>query len=236
MNNENVICKTECKHKKLVTIPAIIWWIIVIVLFRPVCIEYGTKIELWIINVLEYPSTIIDVERIDGYVTGVIINWGELFISLLVVLLFAAVPVVIYYLNRYLSNRCNLTVTDKQIYGDVNIMFTSKKLQMPLDKLDNIMTSNGIIDKIRGGETIIVSSNTGKIKFPYVYNATEFVNATLAAKEKYNANKTPQQNVVSEPVISQSNADELKKYKDLLDNGVITQEEFEAKKKQLLGL
>ena len=35
---------------------------------------------------------------------------------------------------------------------------------------------------------------------------------------------------------SQSNADELKKYKDLLDSGIITQEEFEAKKKQLLNL
>ena len=31
-------------------------------------------------------------------------------------------------------------------------------------------------------------------------------------------------------------ADELKKYKDLLDSGVITQEEFDAKKKELLGL
>ena len=30
--------------------------------------------------------------------------------------------------------------------------------------------------------------------------------------------------------------DELKKAKDLLDAGIITQEEFEAKKKQLLGL
>ena len=33
-----------------------------------------------------------------------------------------------------------------------------------------------------------------------------------------------------------SNADELKKFKDLLDAGIITQEEFDAKKKQLLGL
>ena len=33
-----------------------------------------------------------------------------------------------------------------------------------------------------------------------------------------------------------SNADELKKYKELLDSGVITQEEFDAKKKQLLNL
>lgn len=35
---------------------------------------------------------------------------------------------------------------------------------------------------------------------------------------------------------SVSSADELKKFKELLDMGVITQEEFDAKKKQLLGL
>jgi len=33
-----------------------------------------------------------------------------------------------------------------------------------------------------------------------------------------------------------SPADEIKKYKDLLDQGIISQEEFETKKKQLLGL
>ena len=33
-----------------------------------------------------------------------------------------------------------------------------------------------------------------------------------------------------------SSADELKKYKDLLDAGAISQDEYEAKKKQLLGL
>lgn len=33
-----------------------------------------------------------------------------------------------------------------------------------------------------------------------------------------------------------SHADEIKKYKDLLDMGAITQEEFDEKKKQLLGL
>ncbi len=38
------------------------------------------------------------------------------------------------------------------------------------------------------------------------------------------------------PQTSISSADELKKFKELLDSGVITQEEFDAKKKQLLGL
>lgn len=41
---------------------------------------------------------------------------------------------------------------------------------------------------------------------------------------------------VAAPTASASPAEELKKFKELLDMGVITQEEFDAKKKQLLGL
>lgn len=40
----------------------------------------------------------------------------------------------------------------------------------------------------------------------------------------------------SQGAASVSSADELKKFKELLDTGAITQEEFDAKKKQLLGL
>ena len=35
---------------------------------------------------------------------------------------------------------------------------------------------------------------------------------------------------------SDSTADEIRKFKELLDDGIITQEEFNVKKKQLLGL
>ena len=38
------------------------------------------------------------------------------------------------------------------------------------------------------------------------------------------------------PQKQQKTAEELKKYKELLDSGIITQEEFDAKKKQLLGI
>ena len=41
---------------------------------------------------------------------------------------------------------------------------------------------------------------------------------------------------VEEKEAQSSPADELRKWKQLLDDGVITQEEFDAKKKQLLGL
>ncbi|WP_218976437.1 SHOCT domain-containing protein [Bacillus cereus] len=52
----------------------------------------------------------------------------------------------------------------------------------------------------------------------------EYIESILANKSK------PQ---VSASV---SGADEILKYKELLDQGVITEEEFQAKKKQLLGI
>lgn len=46
-------------------------------------------------------------------------------------------------------------------------------------------------------------------------------------------NRSKNENVVVQQV---SSAEELMKFKELLDMGVISQEEFDAKKKQLLGL
>lgn len=52
--------------------------------------------------------------------------------------------------------------------------------------------------------------------------------------DEYKANEN---NMEATQIVQQgSAADELKKFKELLDMGVITQEEFDAKKKQLLGL
>jgi len=51
----------------------------------------------------------------------------------------------------------------------------------------------------------------------------------LQILENYKASKNNETAVVS-------TADELKKFKELLDLGIISQEEFDAKKKQLLGL
>ena len=48
--------------------------------------------------------------------------------------------------------------------------------------------------------------------------------------------KEPAEKAPNITVTPQSNADELEKYNELLSKGIITQEEFDAKKKQLLGL
>lgn len=51
-----------------------------------------------------------------------------------------------------------------------------------------------------------------------------------------NSATTPTISLVQENSSSPDSVDELKKYKDLLDSGSITQEEFDKKKQQLLDL
>ena len=58
-----------------------------------------------------------------------------------------------------------------------------------------------------------------------------FINAIYDCKQAKNEVKQ-ETNVINQV----SAADELRKFKELLDMGIITQEEFDAKKKQLLGL
>ena len=56
------------------------------------------------------------------------------------------------------------------------------------------------------------------------------------SKEEWETEKAKQEQIASTSAPAISAADELKKFKELLDSGIITQEEFDAKKKQLLGL
>lgn len=58
----------------------------------------------------------------------------------------------------------------------------------------------------------------------------------LQIKEAMDKYKEQENNVPENPASPISSADELMKYKALLDSGIITQEEFDCKKKQLLGL
>ena len=120
-------------------------------------------------------------------------------------------------------NNCSIMVTDKRVIGKIN----KKNVDLPIDSISAVGTG--------GGSSITVSTASGVIRFKWIENNEEIrrILSKLIMQRQEDAKKQ----IVSSPVAeSTSNADELKKYKELLDSGVITQEEFDAKKKQLLGL
>ena len=68
---------------------------------------------------------------------------------------------------------------------------------------------------------------SNNIEFPHDYKYAQAAHDMQRAIAEYSANLVP---------MATEGADELRKYKALMDDGIISKEEFEAKKKQILGL
>ncbi len=83
---------------------------------------------------------------------------------------------------------------------------------------------------IQTEEIVLLSTQTARNSFMYratIDNAHKLKQMLESCAQP--SNEAPASNTAS-------NADEIRKYKQLLDDGIISQEEFDAKKKQLLNL
>lgn len=83
----------------------------------------------------------------------------------------------------------------------------------------------------QGGGLFAGTSNENRFTFyhkflPLMYEIKDYVQSKINSINN-------QQTTVINPT---SGADELRKFKQLLDEGIISQEEFDTKKKQILGL
>lgn len=116
--------------------------------------------------------------------------------------------------------------TNKDIIYFESGTFLFKTNKYPLSSITAATIENPKIGNdfvaltIGGGEKKVLEIITGKqdaIAFG------DLINSMINQKSSDNS-------------VSISAADELKKFKELFDMGVITQEEFDAKKKQLLGI
>lgn len=130
------------------------------------------------------------------------------------IFLFTLIGIVLYlWLNSY-----KLTVTDKKVYGTITL---GKRVDLPMDSISSVSFT-----KILRGCGI--STSSGKIHFFAMKNCKdifEILSQCLIER---------QDKKVIEQKSSLSSADELLKYKKLFDEGIITQEEFEQKKIDIL--
>lgn len=118
------------------------------------------------------------------------------------------------YHGGSMSLEQSITVTNLRVYGTSG----GKKIDIPKEQITSVESYNNVIT---------IRTASGKINFSYLVNCADVYKAILNLT--YRTQESAPNNTISQ-------AEELKKYKDLLDSGVISQEEFNAKKKQLLGL
>lgn len=159
-------------------------------------------------------------------VTGSLNSWywrglnAPMIIALITLGLLIILSVVVFlWLKSY-----ELVVTDKRVYGKVAF---GKRVDLPNDSISAI----SMVPTLKG---VAVATSSGKISFLLIKNADEVYDTMNKLLMERQEQKKAAPVVAAAPV--PSNAGELKQYKELLDSGVISQEEFDAKKKQLLGL
>ena len=174
-------------------------------------------------GLLKYPLILI----IIGVLVELLGLWGEdtgnladisIICYILGAVFFVAAIAFFFY-----GNNCEIIVTDKRVYGKASF---GKRVDLPMDSISAV--GIGMFNSIS------VASSSGKINFIAIdkkYEIHKEISSLLTNRQSGNT-KVTAETIVQE----RSSAEELKKFKELLDSGVISQEEFEAKKKQLLGL
>lgn len=94
--------------------------------------------------------------------------------------------------------------------------------------------SSVVIKKIKQGKVAGINKTWFVVGGAPLMNYQLFIEDAIQSCEVTPCNNTKSAATASQP--SPSTADEIAKYKKLLDAGAITQAEYDAKKKQLLGL
>ena len=104
-------------------------------------------------------------------------------------------------------------------------------MEVPLEAINDVRFEQGIVDRIIGAGTLVVqsASEAGRQVFDHIRKPEE-VQRTI-----YHQGELNQQRMVSGRGASPSSTSELERLADLRARGVLTEEEFQAQKRRLLG-
>ena len=131
------------------------------------------------------------------------------------------ITLIIFLIHK----NCQIIITDKNVKGKTVF---GKEVVLPLYMVSAYTTRKFF-------STIAVATSSGITKFSLIKNYAE-IGTVLSAKINERQENTATATAQAAPSPASSSMDDLVKLKDLLDKGIITQEEFDAKKKEILGL
>ena len=156
-----------------------------------------------------------------GIIFGLFEFYDDVDLDKAVISLFiSAVIAVLFYVT---FNKTEIIVTDKRVYGKTSF---GTRVDLPVDSISAV--------GITFLKSLTVTTASGAIRFFLIENRDdihkELSRLLIERQEKKTENNnTDRGNYISVP-------DELKKYKELFDQGILTEEEFNMKKEQLLKM
>jgi len=121
-------------------------------------------------------------------------------------------------------------LTNRRMIQQIGI-FNKRSVDAPLDKINNVEHWQTIWGRIfnYGDVEIDTASEHGATRFRDISHPLPFKNAIVGATEAYRSRR-----FAPAAPATPSGAERLRELKALLDDGLISQEEFEAKRRRLL--
>ena len=174
---------------------------------------FGFGVSDWFPGWIKYDDSFID------FFFGEFLNF-DCYYGYMIML--GVVALIVGIIMKSNTEKCEITVTNEAISGKLP---HGKEVHIPLNQITAINRSSF------NGVSITSIGNVSN--FHCIENREEVMKAIsylLANPQQSSAQPTQSAST------NGSEAEQLKRLKDLLDSGVLTQEEFDAKKKQILGL
>ena len=137
-------------------------------------------------------------------------------------LIFGSVIMIVGLIMKLCTEKCEMTVTNEAVFGK---KIFKKEVYIPLNEITSV--------KRWPFSGVLISTIIGNSIFPCFKNRNDIIRAITPLLGNSKQNLPQITNTKNE---KDSEAQQLKKLKALLDDGVLTQEEFELKKKQILNL
>ena len=174
---------------------------------------FGFGVSDWFPGWIKYDDSFID------FFFGEFLNF-DCYYGYMIML--GVVALIVGIIMKSNTEKCEITVSNEAISGKLP---HGKTVHIPLNQITAINRSSF------NGVSITSIGNVSN--FHCIENREEVMKAISYLLAN------PQQSSVQPTQSASANgseAEQLKRLKDLLDSGVLTQEEFDAKKKQILGL
>lgn len=172
----------------------------------------------------------------DGWTLGYLFSWPNIDANFLraivlkprmyyhyLISVFFYCCIAILFITIVAQILCNGEKKKKLEINSENCVFKKgkKTKEVPIKRITNV--------KITPNRGVKITATGAKIKMGLVKNRVEIANTINDLKKEIEKDE-------NDDITNGNVADELLKFKQLFESGIISQEEFEAKKKQLLNL
>jgi uncharacterized membrane protein YdbT with pleckstrin-like domain len=153
----------------------------------------------------------------------------------LIALAVAVIALLIYAWKDFVRRANDYVLTNHRLIQEVGIL-SRRSLDSRLDKINNVEHRQTLWGRLfnYGDVEIDTASERGETLFRNLGGPLAFKNAILAAAEQYRSGNAAVRLAPAAPA-GPSGAERLRQLKGLFDDGLLSKDEYEAKRQELMG-